>query len=84
MIFSAESDAISMTSSHSGQIYASNVRDSKSSISSERYGHSQLSATESSRGDDFHDETDNDSLGGRLIWQRALFLYSLSDFSILL
>lgn len=56
-----------MTSSQSGQIYTSNVRDSKSSISSERYGHSQISATESSRGDDFHDEMDNDSLGGRLI-----------------
>ncbi|XP_053375706.1 rabphilin-3A-like isoform X2 [Mercenaria mercenaria] len=61
---SAESDAISMTSSQSGQIYPSHVRDSKSSISSDRYGHGQLSATESSRGDDFHDETDNDSIGG--------------------
>lgn len=61
---SAESDALSMASSQSGQIYTSHVRDSKSSISSDRYGHGQLSATESSRGDEYHDETDNDSLGG--------------------
>lgn len=57
-----------MASSQSGQIYTSHVRDSKSSISSDRYGHGQLSATESSRGDEFHDETDNDSLGGKLLW----------------
>ena len=57
---------MSMTSSQSGQIYPSHVRESKSSISSDKYGHGQLSATESSRGDDFHDETDNDSIGGKL------------------
>lgn len=62
---SGESDALSVTSSQSGHFYnTGHVRDSKSSINSDRYGHSQLSATESSRGDDIHDETDNDSLGG--------------------
>lgn len=78
-LLSAESDALSVTSSQSGQIYTSHVRDSKSSISSDKYGHSQLSATESSRGDDFHDEMDNDSLGGRLPYQQGMYFFYRSE-----
>ena len=47
---------MSITSSQSGNFYnAGHLRESKSSIGSDRYGHGQLSATESSRGDDVHD-----------------------------
>jgi len=75
-VISGESDALSITSSQSGNFYnAGHLRESKSSIGSDRYGHGQLSATESSRGDDVHDETDNDSLGG--MWRTFVFLLSL-------
>ena len=62
-----ESDAISLGSTQSGHLYTGHLRDSKSSITSANYGQGQLSATESSRGDDIQDETDNDSIGGQLI-----------------
>lgn len=52
-----------MTSSQSGHLYTGHNRDSKSSITSDRYGHGQLSATESLR-DEYHNEIDNDSMGG--------------------
>ncbi|KAL4223052.1 Rabphilin 3A-like (without C2 domains) [Mactra antiquata] len=60
---SGESDAISMTSSQSGHLYSGQARESKSSITSDRYGHGHISATESLR-DEYHEETDNDSIGG--------------------
>ena len=62
-----ESDVISVDSTQSGQLYTGHLRDSKSSITSANYGQGQLSATESSRGDDIQDETDNDSIGGESI-----------------
>lgn len=55
---------ISLGSTQSGHLYTDHLRDSKSSITSANYGQGQLSATESSRGDDVQDETDNDSIGG--------------------
>lgn len=60
-----ESDNISVTSSASGQYYGNHVnKEPRSSITSSNYYGGQLSATESSRGDDVHDDTDNESLGG--------------------
>lgn len=59
----SESDGISLGSTQSGNLYTGHLRDSKSSITSANYGQGQLSATESSRGDDIQDETDNDSIG---------------------
>lgn len=59
----SESDVISLGSTQSGHLYTDHLRDSKSSITSTNYGQGQLSATESSRGDDIQDETDNDSIG---------------------
>lgn len=59
----SESDVISLGSTQSGHLYTDHLRDSKSSITSANYGQGHLSATESSRGDDVQDETDNDSIG---------------------
>ena len=60
-----ESDNISVTSSLSGQYYGNHVnKEQRPSITSGSYYGGQLSATESSRGDDIHDDTDNESLGG--------------------
>ncbi|XP_065934669.1 double C2-like domain-containing protein beta isoform X4 [Magallana gigas] len=65
---SGESDNISVTSSASGQYYGNHVnKEPRSSITSSNYYGGQLSATESSRGDDVHDDTDNESLGGGTI-----------------
>lgn len=64
-----ESDNISVTSSASGQYYGNHVnKEPRSSITSSNYYGGQLSATESSRGDDVHDDTDNESLGGGKLW----------------
>ncbi|XP_061196421.1 rabphilin-3A-like isoform X1 [Saccostrea echinata] len=61
---SGESDNISITSSTSGQYYSSHVnKDQRPSITSSNYYGGHLSATESSRGDDLHDDTDNESIG---------------------
>ncbi|XP_050408654.1 rabphilin-3A isoform X2 [Patella vulgata] len=64
----SESDNISIGSSRSSHLYGThNLADSKTSITSGNYGGAgQLSATESSRGDDYHDETDSEksSLSG--------------------
>ena len=63
--FFVESDNISVTSSLSGQYYGNHVnKEQRPSITSGSYYGGQLSATESSRGDDIHDDTDNESLGG--------------------
>lgn len=65
---SGESDNISVTSSLSGQYYGNHVnKEQRPSITSGSYYGGQLSATESSRGDDIHDDTDNESLGGGVV-----------------
>ncbi|XP_048728473.1 rabphilin-3A-like isoform X2 [Ostrea edulis] len=62
---SGESDNISVTSSTSGQYYGNHAnKDQRPSITSSNYYGGHLSATESSRGDDPHDDTDNESIGG--------------------
>ncbi|XP_048728478.1 rabphilin-3A-like isoform X3 [Ostrea edulis] len=61
----SESDNISVTSSTSGQYYGNHAnKDQRPSITSSNYYGGHLSATESSRGDDPHDDTDNESIGG--------------------
>jgi hypothetical protein len=59
----SESDNVSMASSRSNQLSNRGLGDSKSSINSGHYG--QLSATESSREDERHDDTESD-ISGRL------------------
>ncbi|XP_060067821.1 rabphilin-3A-like isoform X3 [Ylistrum balloti] len=61
---SAESDNISITSSASGQYYSGhNPKEMRGSVTSSNYHGGQLSATESSRGDDLHEDTDSESVG---------------------
>lgn len=57
----SESDNISLASSTSGQYYS---KDSRPSNASSTYYAGQMSATESSRGDDLHDSSDNESMRG--------------------
>ncbi|KAL5017555.1 hypothetical protein ScPMuIL_007144 [Solemya velum] len=71
----SESDNISIGSSTSGHFYSGhNLRDSRSSITSGNLYGGQLSATESSRGDDLHDGTDSESAGGSARSQQDLAL----------
>jgi hypothetical protein len=58
-----ESDNVSLTSSTSGQYYNVSKESRPSNASSTCYT-GQMSATESSRGDDLHDSSDNESMRG--------------------
>lgn len=60
--FLIESDNISLASSTSGQYY-NHSKESRPSNASSSYA-GQMSATESSRGDDPHDSSDNESMRG--------------------
>ena len=57
----SESDNVSLTSSTSGQYYNVSKESRPSNASSTCYT-GQMSATESSRGDDLHDSSDNESM----------------------
>ena len=61
-----ESDNVSLASSTSGQYY-SHSKESRPSNASSTYYAGQMSATESSRGDDVHDSSDNESTRGKLL-----------------
>lgn len=56
----SESDNISIGSARSAQYDHYNRTERKASVTSTSYGGGQISATESSRGDDLHDETDSE------------------------
>ncbi|XP_070203973.1 rabphilin-3A-like [Littorina saxatilis] len=56
----SESDNISIGSARSSQYDHYNRAERKSSVTSASYGGGHISATESSRGDDLHDETDSE------------------------
>lgn len=62
--FPVESDNVSLASSTSGQYYS---KDSRPSNASSTYYAGQMSATESSRGDDLHDSSDNESMRGQYL-----------------